>query len=88
MQEVWKENMKDTVKKGRKQSKEAVRGWREHSLAVYPLFRTRTSACFLATFLANTEVIMDMEEKAPGTKKTHTSVKLGVSEPDFLSLTL
>lgn len=65
--------MKDTVsvEKGRKQSKEAMWGWREHSLAVYPLSRTRTSACFSATFFANEEVIMEVEVKAPGTKKTH-----------------
>lgn len=52
--------------KDRKQSKGAVRGWR----AVYPLSRTRTSARFLATFLANVEVVIEVEEKAPRTKQT------------------
>lgn len=65
--------MKDTVsvKKGRKQIKEAVRGWKEHSLAVYTLSRPWTSVGFLKNFLTNGEVIMEVEDKNPGTKKPH-----------------
>lgn len=59
-----------SVKKGRKQSKEDVKGWKKHSLAVIHCPEPEQPHV-LATFLANGEVIVEMEDKAPETRKLH-----------------